>query len=1186
MTARPGLAIRCLAALLALPATLAAAVEKQPFSAERSWQLHRVAAPTISSDGKWAVVAIAKADLEQNKLSSDLWIYATDGSVERPLTSHAADDTAPLFSPDGATVAFISQRDGDTTPQIYTIAIAGGEATRVTRWPTGVGQIKWSPDGAHLYFISRVWTDLGSAEEQGKRSTQRNDAKMKAQVYEGKSFSAWDTLLDDREFHLFRVPRSGGEPAPITLGTGLHLPRQNVQLESVVYDVSPDGGEIAFVADADPAVETSNQDVFVMAAAGGAPRNLTGDNVALDGSPLYSPDGAHLAFESQRIPKFYADMRRLMVLDRASGKVREVAADWDRSKTNLAWTADGQRLIGAIDDAGTVRLYEVALDGKPRAITTSPSFTNPALAKSGTLVALRQSFLEPPTLVRVELASGSVTQLSTVNDRLLADTSFGTYESVTYPGADGASIQMWVNYPPGFDRSRKHPLFLLIHGGPHNGQTDGMQFRWNAQVFSSWGFVTAWPNFHGSSGFGQAFTDSINPQWDALPYADVIAAAEWLSAQPWIDRERMVAGGGSYGGYLTSIILGRPHPFKALVAHAAVYNLYTQYGNDTAIEIPRFGGFWEPQQQEVLRTSSPHYAAASFATPTLVIHGQKDMRVPVNQGIELYQTLLMKGVPTKLIYFPDENHWILKPQNSLFWYAEVRSWLERWIVRGDGASRRVGFAAATRVQSRRLMPLQPGDRVGAYEILSDPGCGRDGCGVSRARRQARARRRDQDAAGGRRRRSRTTGPLRARSADAGGAQPPQHRHRLWLRAGRCDALPDHGGGRGRDTRRSHRARPHSSRAGAAALHPDRRGSRGGARQGHHPPRPQAGQHQDRGRRRIGLRDLERSRSSTSGWRRRSCRRSRRDRSSASHSPTLTLQATMRGEILGTAAYMSPEQAQGLPADQRADIWAFGVCLLEALSGRRVFSGANASFVLASVLKDEPDFGALPPSTPPVVRRLLRRCLEKNRERRLHDIGDARLELEEALAAPAAEPEPVVAAARGARRLLDRNRGRRRCCARRRGQPAGRRVAAAGARAGAARSLRPRHATQGGGRRLTTPQRGHRPRRQRGGLRHRRGSGDDNTSSPPRPARGSAAPRRGARRVPAVSFTRRPMGRLCRLCWRDPAQDLDSRRPQRDALQGRSGSESERVGAPTTPSSSDRGMGLSGACRRREGSPRT
>jgi dipeptidyl aminopeptidase/acylaminoacyl peptidase len=239
---------------------------------------------------------------------------------------------------------------------------------------------------------------------------------------------------------------------------------------------------------------------------------------------------------------------------------------------------------------------------------------------------------------------------------------------------------MWMTYPPGFDRSKRYPLFLLIHGGPHSGITDSWTWRWNAQVFAGWGYVVAWPNFHGSSGFGDAFTDSINPDWMEKPYADVIAAGNWFAGQPWIDRERMVAGGGSYGGYLTTVLLGREHPFKALVAHAAVYNMYAQLAGDWGGEQPRFPEYWE--RKEEFERISPHVYAANFKTPTLVIHGQQDQRVPVAHGLELFQTLQRRGVPSRFIYYPDENHWILTPQNSIFWYGEVRRWIEQYAPPG------------------------------------------------------------------------------------------------------------------------------------------------------------------------------------------------------------------------------------------------------------------------------------------------------------------------------------------------------------------------------------------------------------------------------------------------------------------------------------------------------------------------
>lgn len=658
---------------------------KQPFTIERAWEIQRIGAPTISPDGATIVAPVTRFDVKQNKGDTDLWLWSSDGRAQRQLTRHPSNEGSPLISPDGRHVAFVAQRDGDSAPQLYLLPLGGGEAVRITSLSTGVAQPRWFADGRRIAFVSRVWPDLATDEEQAARQKARAERKSSESVWDRGPVYFWDTFVDDRQLHVFMVSIDGGAPVNLTLGTGLELPRTAVQLESALYDVSPDGREIAFVADSDPAINASNLDVYTLEIGSKEARNRTAGNPANDGAPLYSPDGRWLAYAQQRIKGFYADNRRLVLIDRRTGTERVLTEDWDRSADGLVWAADSRRLYGAIDDAGTVRVWEFPIDGRPRRVTESPSFGSLAVARDrGTLVGLRQSFVEPPTLVRIEPRNGQVAKLSTLNDALLADTAFGTYESVIYPGANGQPIQMWVNYPPGFDRSKRYPFLLLLHGGPHNAITDGMAFRWNAQVFASWGYVVAWHNFHGSSGFGNAFTDSINPQQDDLPYRDTIAAAEWAKAQPFIDPERMGAAGASYGGYLASIVLGRPHPFKALVAHAKVYNWYTQVGADYSFEIPRFGPWWTPEQREVWKTASPHYGAANFATPTLVIHGQKDYRVPVNHGIELFQTLLQKGVPTRFVYFPDENHWVLKPANSVTWYREVQDWLARHVL-GQGS---------------------------------------------------------------------------------------------------------------------------------------------------------------------------------------------------------------------------------------------------------------------------------------------------------------------------------------------------------------------------------------------------------------------------------------------------------------------------------------------------------------------
>ncbi len=664
-----------------------AQAKKEPLTVERSWQIQRIGAPTLSRDGRIAIAPVTRFAMDEDKGYTDLWLWNTDGSGQRRFTTDAANDGAPAISPDGRYVAFISQRGDDKAPQLYVMPIGGGEARRLTKLATGVQSPKWFGDGKRLAFVSRVFADL-ALDQQGKRLDERKDRKMTAMVWDAGPVSAWDQYLDERQFHVFSVAfdagADGADLPPVRALTqpgGLQLPRSAVQGTDGHYAISPDGRELAFVADSDPAANLTNNDVFVVAigadgSGGKDPRNLTAGNIAGDGSPLYSPDGRHLSFVQQRIRGFYSDKGRLMLRDRASGTTRELFADWDRSAGGLVWARDSRRLYGAIDDAGTVRVYELPLDGAPRKVTGAMSFGGLAVADNGTLVALRESFVDPPTLVRLDAKSGAATKLSTINDALLAATDFGTYESVTYTGANGRDIQMWVNYPPGFDKSKQYPFFMLIHGGPHNAITDGMAFRWNAQVFGSWGYVTAWPNFHGSSGFGQAFADSINPEWAEQPYQDVIKAADWFAAQPWIDRERMVAGGGSYGGYLTTVILGRKHPFKALVAHAAVYNLYSQYAADFSAESPRFGGFWEKDNRSVLERNSPHLGAAAFNTPTLVVHGQADLRVPVNHGLELYHTLLSKGVPSRYVYYPNENHWVLKPQNSVFWYQQVKAWFD------------------------------------------------------------------------------------------------------------------------------------------------------------------------------------------------------------------------------------------------------------------------------------------------------------------------------------------------------------------------------------------------------------------------------------------------------------------------------------------------------------------------------
>ncbi len=686
---------RMLCALaLVLMAAAAAAQGKHPITVEDMWAVKRPGAPSLSPDGRWAAVELVAYDMKENSSASDIWLLAADGSSQRRLTSHPARDSSPAWSPDGKWIAFLSKREGDEEPQVYLISPTGGEARRLTKIPTGASALKWFPDSKRVAFLSWVWPDLPAGEEQAQRLKEQREAKVKAYVIDATTFRFWDHwLADGRVPHIFAADIETGNHRDLLAGTGLSVVRIDPSADS--YDISPDGSEIAFTTDLTKDFGYNpNEDIVTIPLAGGKWANLTAENPANDTNPRYSPDGKWLAYTRQVIPNFYADRQRIVLYDRATHARRVLTENWDRSADAPVWSADSQRLYFTAEEKARQPIWVLGIDatgGTPFALILDGTNSNLDISRDGSTIAfLRTRMGLPPTAYaaaagRPAVVSTTLTdvrKIETFNDELVAEWQLGEVKEAVYKGFGGDPVHMWVIYPPGFDSKKKWPLLQIVHGGPHGAWMDQFHFRWNMHLFASRGYVVAAVNFHSSTGWGQAFTDATTGDYGRRELEDVEKATDYLLAQGYIDPERLAAAGGSFGGYMMAWMNGHTTRYKAMVCHAGVYDWVSQMASDTVRGRDRaLGAFPWGDPQRVLRQSA-HWYAKNFKTPTLVVHNQQDFRVPVTQGFEYYTTLRMLNVPARLLYFPDENHFVLKPQNSRLWYKEFFDWIGKYIGAG------------------------------------------------------------------------------------------------------------------------------------------------------------------------------------------------------------------------------------------------------------------------------------------------------------------------------------------------------------------------------------------------------------------------------------------------------------------------------------------------------------------------
>ena len=671
---------------------------RRRITVEDLWAMGRVGAPVPLPDGSALVVPVTTYDMEKNEGATRLWLHplGPDGEPAgepRPLTAPDVSSSEPAVSPDGRSLAFVRRR-GKEKAQLHVMPLDGGEAERLTDLPLGVSDPKWFPDGKRLAFVAPVLAEAPAPEGTRELLERREKSPVKVRVTEDRIYRYWDRWLTGGEVHHLFVldleTRSIQDLIPDS--------RRWFDLMDPAggYDIAPDGAEIAFSANSsEPPYHTANYDIYVVPAAGGPVRNITTDNPADDGRPRYTPDGRFIVYGLQREVDFYADRVRLARHDRRTGENLVLTEGWDRSCHEWAIAPGGRTVAFQAEDRGRVNLYTLDLEEAARAVAAGGKVEPALVARGGAagrpawvgadrLAFTLDSLSGPPEVWTCGRDGGGLRRLSQVNDARLAELELGEVREIEVAGAGGRPVQMFVLTPPGFDPRRKWPLVQLIHGGPHGIFGDQFHFRWNAQLFAAPGYVVAMVNFHGSTSFGQEFAASILGGHGDRPFADIMAATDRLLAEGWVDGERMAAAGGSYGGYMVTWIAGHTGRFACLVNHAGVYDTLAQYASDVTLGRARaYGG--EPWSGlEAIDRWNPARFASGFTTPMLVVHGENDYRVPVTQALAVYGVYKAKQVPARLVYFPDENHWVLKPQNSRHWYGEVLGWLARWL--GDGGA--------------------------------------------------------------------------------------------------------------------------------------------------------------------------------------------------------------------------------------------------------------------------------------------------------------------------------------------------------------------------------------------------------------------------------------------------------------------------------------------------------------------
>ncbi len=669
--------------------------DKRPLELDDLFKIQRVSEPAISPDGKWVAYTVTTPNLKENKNLTDIWLMPIAGGTPRQLTNDPAADRRAIWSPDGKWIAFESTRSG--TSQIWIVSPDGGEAKQFTRLATGAAQHVWSPDGRWIAFVSEVFPEFSHLPFEQADSMNRDrleemkNSTVKARVITRLLYRHWDSWVEGKRKHIFVQPFAGFDvptvPRDLTPGDRDAVPTSSTFSAGTDFAFSPDSKELAYTATPLPVREeawNTNHDIYTVSINGGEPRQLT-TNPAADGYPRYSPDGRYLLYRAQRTPGFEADRWELMLYDRTTGRTRSLTENFDASVGAPVWFPDSKRIFFESEEQGREPIFVVSVTGNDvkKVFDRGVNRSIVVMPDRKRLLFMHERATRPVELATIKLDGSGFMQVTHVNDELFAALTIPEPESVWFDGEGGTKVQAWIHKPPIMEEGKKYPLVYMVHGGPQGAWLDAWHYRWNPAVWAAQGYVVMAPNPRGSTGFGQKFVNDISRDWGGKVFVDLMKGLDFACSLPYVDSTRKAAAGASYGGYMMNWFLGHTgNRFNTIVTHAGVYNFESMYGTTEEVWFDEWehGIPWENREEFVKH--SPHIYANNFRTPTLILHGERDYRVPISEAMQLFTALQRQGVPSKFIWFSDEAHGILKPANSKFWHETVFDWLKEYLKNG------------------------------------------------------------------------------------------------------------------------------------------------------------------------------------------------------------------------------------------------------------------------------------------------------------------------------------------------------------------------------------------------------------------------------------------------------------------------------------------------------------------------